>query len=154
MLAGIAMLAWFALASSLARRSPWSLPNLLTTVVFDRPGLRSGFGWPAVVGLALHLFVAGLIGAVFGIVAGSARSRLRVALLGLLAGLAWYYFSQALLWNRLGVLSALYASPLWLMIGHLVYGAVLGAYPRVLRSLAAGLAAHLPGQTPDRAVLE
>jgi hypothetical protein len=141
-LGGVAMLSWYALVSLLSRKSAWALPNLLTTVVFNRPDLRSGFGWPAVIGVALHLCAAGLIGTGFGIIAGFSRRRVRVVLLGLLTGLAWYYLSQALLWNTLGALSALYASPLWLLLGHLVYGAVLGWYPEVLQSVARAVTGH------------
>ncbi len=135
-LGGFGMLGTLALASTLERHPVWTVPNLLGSFFYGRSALRRSFGPAAVAGLALHLLTAGVIGIVFGMLVGELRNRLRVWLLGILTGLIWYYFSQALLWRELGALSALYSSPRWLLLAHLVYGFFLGLYPSGLRSLS------------------
>ncbi len=139
-LGGLVMLAWLALASTLERRSAWFVPNVLGSLFYGRAALRRSFGMTTISGLALHLFVAGTIGMLFGVLVGDSRNRVRVVLLGVLAGLTWYYFSQALLWRELGVLAVLYASARSLIVGHIFYGLVLGSYPVVLAGLKTRLA--------------
>jgi hypothetical protein len=52
-----------------------------------------------------------------------------VALLGILAGLVWYHFSEVLFWRKLGVLAAIYAPARPMLLAHLVFGFVLAWYP-------------------------
>ncbi len=131
---GLAMLGWLAASSALDGQSIWIIPNLVGSV-FGRDVLRRSFSWVTVDGLALHFFLSGLIGFVFGMVTGSSRSRLRVALLGILTGLLWYYFSEALFWRRLGILARIYGPPRSLLLAHLIFGFVLARFPRSLASL-------------------
>ncbi len=153
-LGGVAMLVWLALASTLERRSAWFVPNVLGSLLYGRAALRRSFGMMTVSGLALQLFAAGMIGMLFGVLVGDSRNRLRVALLAVLAGLTWYYFSQALLWRELGVLAALYASARSLIVGHIFYGLVLGSYPVLLAGLKrhVGMAPAAAGSRPDSLV--
>ncbi len=134
-IAGLAMLGWLLASSALDRHSIWTIPNLLGSVFYDRDVLRHSFSWVTMDGLALHFFVSGLIGLVFGIATGSSRSRLRVVLLGILTGLLWYYFSEALFWRRLGILARIFGSPRSLLLAHLIFGFVLARFPRGLASL-------------------
>lgn len=134
-LGGLAMFGWLAISSLLDLHSIWVVPNLLGSTLSGRPVLQQGFGWPAVVGLGLHLFVAGLIGMLFGLAVGDSRNRLRVTLLGVIAGLVWYYFSQILFWRKLGAFVMIYSPPRPMLLGHLLYGLVLGWFPSGLRSL-------------------
>ncbi len=134
-LGGLAMLGWLAASSALDRQSIWIIPNLLGSVFYGRDVLRRSFSWVTMDGLALHFFVSGLIGFVFGIATGGSRSRLRVALLGILTGLLWYYFSEALFWRKLGILARIYGPPRSLLLAHLIFGFVLAWFPRGLVSL-------------------
>lgn len=132
-LGGIVMVAWLAFTSALLGRSPWILPNLAASLLYGRAVLRASFGMPTVAGIALVIALGGAIGLFFGIVIGAHANRARIVMLGILTGLIWYYFSQALFWDRLGVLAGIHVSPAATMVGHLLYGVVLGQYPRRLQ---------------------
>jgi hypothetical protein len=133
-LGGAAMCAWFGL-NALVRGAPvWVIPNLASSVLYGRTVLRASFGMPTLAGLAVILALAGAIGLLFGIVVGGNGNRVRILLLGILAGLVWYYFSQALFWGRLGILAGLHVSPAVSLAGHLAYGLVLGLYPGRLQA--------------------
>jgi len=134
-LAGAAMFGWLALSALLEFRSIWTAPNLLGSTLIAQATLQRGFGWATVVGLGLHLSVSGLIGMAFGLLVGSSARRLRVTLLGMLTGLVWFYFSQALFQRKLGVFVTLYSPPRTLLLAHLMYGLVLGWFPTGLRSV-------------------
>jgi len=131
-LGGLAMLGWFLLSSALLHHSVWTIPNLLGSVLDDGEMLRSGFSGVTVSGLSLHFFVAGVVGILFGLVAAGIRSRRRVMFLGIITGLIWFYLSNAFIWRKLGALVWVYSSPRTLLVGHLVFGIVLGLYPIVL----------------------
>lgn len=134
-LGGFAMLVWMALSSVVYGRSPWILANLMASVLYGRAVLRASFGMYTVAGAALIVVIGGLIGVAFAMLVGGHANRVRVALLGILAGLVWYYFSQALFWNRLGVFAGIHTAPAATMAGHLLYGLVLGRYPRRLERI-------------------
>jgi hypothetical protein len=76
-----------------------------------------------------------------------------VALLGVLTGLVWYYFSEALFWRRLGILATVYGPPRSLLLAHLIFGFVLARYPRGLaqleRRFGAEPAPHAPPSAPE-----
>jgi hypothetical protein len=131
----VAMFGWLAASSLVDLQTIWIVPNLLGSALTAHPAFQRGFGWTTVSGLGLHLFASGLLGMVFGLLAGATRRQLRVTLLGIVVGLAWYYFSQALFWRRLGVLVTLYSPPQPLFLAHLAYGIVLGWFPSRLRAL-------------------
>ncbi|MGC9972571.1 MAG: hypothetical protein ABSE56_18465 [Bryobacteraceae bacterium] len=133
-LGGLAMFGWLAASSAVDRQSIWIVPNLLASVFYGRDVLRLRFSTITVAGLALHLFVAGVVGLVFGMVIGESRNRLRVALLGILSALVWYHFSEVLFWRKLGALALIYSPPRSMLLAHLVYGFVLAWYPSGLRS--------------------
>ncbi len=133
---GLAMFGWMALGSALDMRSIWTPMNLLGSTLSGRQALPWGFGWTTVMGLSLHLTVSGLVGMMFGLLVGSAGRRLRVTLLGMLAGLVWYYFSQALFARRLGAFVVLYSPPRTMLMAHLIYGLVLGWFPSGFRLAA------------------
>jgi hypothetical protein len=81
---------------------------------------------------------------VFGLLVGNSGRRFRAALLGMLAGLVWYYFSQALFWRKLGWLVTLYSPPRTLLLAHLAYGLTLGWFPSRLRAAMRGLSGEAP----------
>jgi len=125
-LGGLAMVGWFLLASSLLRQPTWTVPNLLATLVNQEVVLRRGFGWGSVVGVALAICGAGVVGAAFGVVTAPLRSRRRLLLLGLVTGVLTYWATNALVFRRLGAVAWVYVSPRTLLVAHLLMGAVLG----------------------------
>ncbi len=133
-LGGLAMIGWLSVSSAVDRQSICIVPNLLASVFYGRDVLRLRFSSITVAGLALHLFVAGVVGLVFGMVVGESRNRLRVALLGILSALVWYQFSEALFWRKLGAMALIYSPPRSMLLAHLAYGFVLAWYPSGLRS--------------------
>jgi hypothetical protein len=133
-LGGAAMCAWFTLSAMMRGLPAWVIPNLAASLVYGRTVLRSSFGMPSIVGLAVIIALAGLVGLVFGMLVGAHGNRPRIVLLGIFAGLVWYYFSQALFWRRLGILSGVQVSPVFSMAGHLIFGLVLGLYPQRLQA--------------------
>lgn len=163
-LGGLAMCAWFLGSSVLGGRSPWILPNLAASLLYGRAVLRSGFGVPSVAGMALILVLAGLCGMFFGLVIRRHSGVTRVRLLAILAALVWYYFSEMLFWSRLGVIAGVQVAPAVVLIGHLVYGFVLGRYPVRLAAADRHFAPESPGaavsgpedagETPSGSMLE
>ncbi len=128
-IAGLAMLGWVFLGSTLLDQSVWTVPNLLGSIVNGDGVLRRGFGWAALSGLALHFFTSGVVGILFGLIVAGVRSRRRAVLLGIITGLIWFYFSNALVWRKLGALAWIYLSPRSLLVAHIIFGAVLGLQP-------------------------
>jgi len=138
-LGGLAMFGWLAASSLVDQRSIWTAPNVIGSTLSGQQVLERGFGWATVLGLCLHFSVSGLIGMAFGLLVGNTGRRLRVTLMGMLAGLVWYYFSQALFWRKLGVFVTLYSPPRTLLLAHMIYGLVLGWFPSALRPAARAL---------------
>jgi hypothetical protein len=132
-LGGLAMFGWLAASSAVDRQSVWIVPNLLGSLFYGRDVLWRSFSTTTVAGLALHLFVTGLIGLAFGMAVGESRNRLRVALLGILSALVWYHFSELLFWRKLGALALIYSPPRSMLLAHLVYGFALACHPSGLR---------------------
>lgn len=128
-LGGLAMLAWFLLASALLRQSPWAVPNLLGMLVDESAPFQRGFGRTAVIGLALVVFLAGVVGAMFALATRRVNSRLRLLLLGILVGVLGFYLSNAVVFRKLGAVAWVYSSPRSLLVAHLLFGAVLGSQP-------------------------
>ncbi|MCS7314006.1 MAG: hypothetical protein RMI94_02400 [Bryobacterales bacterium] len=124
-LAGLGMVGWFLLSSSLLQQPTWTVPNLIAALVNGDAVLRRGFGSGSLVGLALVLVAAGTLGAAFALLTWRVSHRRRL-LLGILVGLAAYYATQALMFRKLGAVAWVYASPRSLLVAHLLWGALLG----------------------------
>jgi len=134
--AALILLGWLALASAWYRRSIWTTANIMATTFYGEAALRAGFTSRTLAGLALYLVLYGIIGALFGLAVPSRGAGLRVTLIGVLAGLGWYYLSFALLWRNLNPLITLYTHHGAMLAGHLLYGGMLGRFPRYLQGLA------------------
>ena len=133
---GLVMLAWFLLHSILRNEYWWAVPNLLATTFYGDRALRLGPGRATLSGAALHLATSGVLGAIFALVVSSWRQTYaRVALLGLLAGLSWYYLSYGWLWKKLNPLIPAYGTVPPLLAAHLLFGLCLSLYPRWLFSI-------------------
>jgi hypothetical protein len=79
-----------------------------------------------------------MVGMLFGLAVGDSRNRLRVTLLGVTMGLVWFYFSQAVFWRRLGAFVIVYSPPRPMLMGHFLFGLVLGWFPSALLKLRRG----------------
>jgi hypothetical protein len=136
MVGGLWMLAWLGVSSSWQQRSFWTPENLMATA-FDRNAtLPPGFTFGTCQGLALYLVIYCLFGALFAVVVGNRAARPRVLLLSVTCSLAWYYFTFRWAFTMTMPLVALLHVERSTILGHLVYGAMLGRYPVYIQRLA------------------
>jgi hypothetical protein len=147
-LGGVAMALCWAASSTFEGQPPWVSFNLLGSLLDAAGVLRRGLGPVTLVGVALHVVVAGAIGLAFGLVMGEARNRLRTALLAILTGLLWYYVAGGL-WRRLGALAYLYIPLRTLLFSHLLYGLALACYGRALDRIWRSRYAAAPSAPSD-----
>jgi hypothetical protein len=132
MLGAIAMLAWLSFDSSLDRRGFWSEENIFASLFYRGDAVRAGFGAKTLAGIALYLIVYSLLGAIFAFALGDRYGRRRTVLLALVFALGWYYLSFHVLWKTAMPLVYLLYADRPMLIGHIVYGACLGAFPACL----------------------
>jgi hypothetical protein len=137
MLGAIWMLVWMGMSSLWLRRSFWSAENLMATA-FHRDAPLSGPG-STFPGLALYLLIYSLLGAVFAVVVRNRLPRVRVVLLGVLFGLAWYWVTFRWMWKSVLPVVALLHVEQSTQLGHLLYGTVLGRFPVYLARLEPGM---------------
>jgi hypothetical protein len=128
----LVLLGWLALASAWYRRSIWTSANIMATTFYGEAALGGVFTSRTVAGLALYLVLYGIVGALFGLALASRGAGLRITIIGVLAGLGWYYLSFALLWRNLNPLILLYTHRGPMIAGHVLYGGLLGRFPRYL----------------------
>ena len=134
-LGGAFMLVWLGLISLLEGRSVWSVSNLLASTFYGEAALRRGFRWTTLSGVALHLLMAAMVGLVFGLAVGGIASRRRVMLLGLAAGMAWYFLGLDLFWKHVNPIVPLYFRGGGMLLAHLGLGYFLGSFPKYLGEL-------------------
>jgi hypothetical protein len=132
-IAALVLLGWLALASAWYRHSIWTSANILATTFYGEAALGGVFTSRTLAGLALYLVLYGIVGALFGLALASRESGLRLTLIGVLAGLGWYYLSFALLWRIINPLISLYTHRGPMIAGHMLYGALLGRFPTYLQ---------------------
>jgi hypothetical protein len=123
---GAAMLVLLSCASLVRGGAWWEVPNLFGSTFYGVRALRSGAGLGTLAGTALHFVITGTIGGLFGLVCGGLRPRRWLVGLGIGAGLAWYYGSDAVFWNRVNPLVVFYQPQPASLLVHAVYGACLG----------------------------
>jgi hypothetical protein len=127
---GLVMLALL-VSGSLWRGNPWWMPsNLLGSTFYGARALSIGPGRATLAGCALHIFITGLVGAVFGLFCGRIQRRHRLVLLGTLAGLIWHGLADAMLWPRMNPLIPLYSAQPATLLSHALFGACLGYMAR------------------------
>ena len=139
------MMVWLALLSLLQGRSMWSIPNLLASTFYGEAALRRGFRWTSLSGVALHVIVSATAGLLFGLAVGGIVNRGRVMLLGLAAGVAWYFLSVGFFWNYVNPMVPLYSRGGGMLLAHIGLGVFLGSFPRYLDALEPGRAPAKPG---------
>ncbi len=132
---GAAMLIWYALSSAARGRSPWGIANLIAATFHGEPAMRSGFHFATLSGMALQLVIGGVVGMLFGLALRAYARRGRVLLLGVLAGVGWYYFSYSLIWRHVNPWIPLYSPDRVILVGHVFLGGALGLFPRYLAAL-------------------
>jgi hypothetical protein len=123
------MLAWLGVSSVWQQRSFWSPENLMATA-FDRNStLAPAFTWSTCAGLALYILLYTLLGAAFSSVLRDRVPRTRVMLTAVIFAIAWYYFSFRWTFKLTLPLVALLHVEHTTLVGHLLYGTMLGRYP-------------------------
>lgn len=139
MLGVLAMLAWLGVSSTWQRRSFWTAENLLASGFPGGPALRADFNTGTLYGVAIYLLLYSLLGAFFAIAiqvtAAPGRPRpARLTLTGIVFAMVWYYLSFGLIWKNLMPLVYLLHADRATMVGHLIYGAILGRFPAYIHS--------------------
>lgn len=127
------MLTWSGVSAEWQRRSFWTAENLMASAFYGERAIHSGFAGPTVSGLALYLVLYGLLGAAFAALVRDRLPRVRTLLVAIIFSMAWYYVSFRLLWRSMMPLVALLHVERTTAIGHVIFGAVLGGYPRYFR---------------------
>lgn len=142
---GLAMLALMIL-NSLWRQHPWwSIPNLLGSTFYSHRAFHMGAGMASASGIALHLVISGLAGVIFATVIAGPLSRTRSTLVGIAAGLLWYYATIYILYPRIGPLVVRYAPEPSTLLAYVLFGVFLGRFP--YRASPGPLAAEPAGET-------
>lgn len=134
-LGGAAMVAWFVLVSLWQDQFWYAVPNLLAGVFYGEFIFRAGFSTVTLAGIAIHIVSGGLVGALFGLFAPADQTPPRMVLLGLAAGLVWFYFNQYLWWRRTNPLVIYYTAESSMIAAHLLFGVFLGRLSWRLRVL-------------------
>jgi hypothetical protein len=143
--AALVLLGWLALASAWYRRSIWTAANIMATTFYGEAALGRDFTSRTVAGFALYLVLYGIIGALFGLTLAGRAASFRITLIGALVGLGWYYLSFAIVWQNINPLILLYTHRGPMIVGHAVYGGLLGRFPRYLHTATGGGGGALPG---------
>jgi hypothetical protein len=134
-LGGLFMLAWLALGSLFQGRSIWSASNLMASTFYGDTALRRGFRWTTLSGVALHVIMTATAGLLFGLAVSGMASRSRVRLLGLAAGMVWYFVTLGIFWRHVNPTVALNSRGGAMFVAHLGLGLFLGSFPRYLSAL-------------------
>ena len=140
------MLAVFVVDAAVRGRHWYMMPNLWASLFYGAGVFRSGPGRVTLVGVALHLFQAGLIGAFYALLFSQLVNLFRAALVALIVSVFWYwclYSESALRWSPLpaGYKTASAA------VAHLLFGVFLLRSRTRVRALMAqfsdaGVAVH------------
>jgi hypothetical protein len=142
----LTLLAYLAMDSVWHRRSIWTVPNLLASTFYGESAYRQGFGVRTSAGVALLLVIYGLLGALFGLVIRDHGTLLRVTLLGLIYGTGWFFLSFDWMWTHVNPMVPLYSPNRAMLLGHLLYGSVMGGRFPAYRKEMSGV--HQPEVLP------
>jgi hypothetical protein len=129
------MLAWLGVSSVWQQRSFWAPENLMATA-FDRSSnLAPIFTWATCVGLAVYVLMYSVLGAAFSSAVRDRVPARRVMLLAVTFAIVWYYFSFRWSFKLALPLVALLHVEHSTLVGHLLYGTMLGRYPAYVHRL-------------------
>src|SRR5215472_5915898 len=133
---GLVLLGYVAIDSLWHQRSIWTVPNLLASTFYGQAAYRSGFRTGTSAGLALAVFLYGVLGLLFALLVRDHGTKVRVLLAGVIFGVGWFFLSYDVLWKHFNPLVHLYSPDRAMLVGHLLYGSVLGGrFPAYLRSI-------------------
>jgi hypothetical protein len=144
----LTMLFWLGVFSVWQREDFWASPNLLAGACYPSEAFHTGLGWSTAFGVALYILFYGVLGTLFALAAGRPMARLRLTLIAMTLSLAWYWVTYRWLWRAVLPLAALLHGGRAAVVGHLIYGALLGRFPRYMP------AATVPAATPPVAEAE
>jgi hypothetical protein len=137
LLGALWMLASLGVNSALDGRSFWTAENLMASAFERSSAIHSGLNGSTFSGLALYLILYGLLGALFAVFVGKRMSRVRTVLAAVIFALCWYYISFQWLYKTALPLVHLLHVERATILGHAIYGAVLGRFPVYLSRLEA-----------------
>ena len=148
----LVMLVWLGFASAWYRRSFWTAANLMASNFYGQSALGRPFSFSTLSGLALYVILYSLLGAVFALGLYGRVRHGRLVLLGMLVALAWYYLWWGWLWKSVNWVIALYTHDQPMLLGHVLYGALLARFPRYapeVETPAVVEVAPLPSEHPE-----
>jgi hypothetical protein len=131
-----AMLVWLGMSAAWQRRSFWTAANLMATTFYGDAAIHSGFARSTISGLALYFSLYGALGALFARAFHGRASGPRLMVSGIVFAVVWYYFSFALFWKKFSPLVWLLHTEHPTVAGHVIYGSILGRFPRLVRRQA------------------
>jgi hypothetical protein len=123
------MLAWMGVSATWQRRSFWTAENLLASAFYGDAAIHDGFAFSTLSGLALYLLLYSLIGGLFAAAIRERMSQSRTLLCGVILGAGWYYATFHWIWKEFLPLVWLLHIERPTLIGHLLYGTIVGRYP-------------------------
>jgi hypothetical protein len=129
------MLAWLGVSSMWQQRSFWAPENLMATAFDRNSNLAPVFTWATCAGLALYILNYSLLGAAFSSLVRDRVPQRRVMLLAVIFALCWYYFSFRWAFKLALPLVALLHVEHATLVGHLLYGTMLGRFPLYVHRL-------------------
>jgi hypothetical protein len=157
--AGMLGVCWMLLGLGISavwvRRSFWIAENLMASAFYGAGAIHSGFAVRTLSGLSLYLLLYSLLGAIFALVVNDRLTPVRVLLVSLVFALSWYYLTFGLLWKTHLPFVALLHSARPTVVGHLIFGAVLGRFPSYLSKAPeteVAVAPETPARAPDTEV--
>lgn len=128
----LAMLAWLGLAAKWYNHSLWTAPNLMASNFYGEAALGQHLSAATFSGLAVYIVVYSLLGALFGLAMHRRAGRGRTMLIAVLCAVAWYLLWWGWLWKSANVLIAMYTHDRPMVVGHVIYGAMMGRFPAYL----------------------
>jgi hypothetical protein len=131
-LAVIAMLTWLGFSAIWYRHTFWLAPNLLAAAFYGDSALQNRFTIHTFCGLGLYIVIYGALGILFGLAVRDRQASLRITCVAVLCGLGWYFLAFGWIWKRWNPLLAVYTHDRPMFAGHVLYGWILGRYPRIL----------------------
>jgi hypothetical protein len=129
------MLAWLGVSSVWQQRSFWASENLMATAFNRNSTLAPVFAWTTCAGLALYVLIYSALGAAFSSAVRDRVPERRVMLLAVIFAILWYYFSFRWTFKLALPLVALLHVEHSTLVGHLLYGTMLGRYPMYVHRL-------------------
>jgi hypothetical protein len=149
MIAACWMLVWLGVSAVWQRRSFWTSENLMASIFYGDAAIRRGFALSTVSGMALHLMVYSLLGALFASAIRSRLTGLGTLLAGILFAVGWYYlWFQAIGKSMMPLVTLLHAERPT-VFGHVLYGGLLARFPSFLPLKEPAVARMAPAKPPE-----